>query len=338
MIDQAKHILARARLRGLPPGPSTCSVCGPSPFAVAGNRAAVLGGNFTAYQLLADATAEHVCAGCAGLLGGRPGDVPAPLRCVSVLATTARCQDLDRTAFWAILRDPPNEPFVLSWATSKQVHHWLYAETCSRSHLRIGADAGTIDYRPARDLRLLDAVHALLYSPTGTGPLLSRSSIASGDYHPSAVAKFGATRLEALDGVVHPYRNTPLLDLVCWCAPVSAARPVEETMIDAETQGAAGLLAAIAGSSSVRSQDGKMFWAGFFRHRVERFKGLALDRFASRMMDECAVPPPLAAEVVHMVQDLRGDAEKAVVERLRNATALCISLAYELLSSRRNSQ
>ena len=191
-----------------------------------------------------------------------------------------------RTAdFWPILTAPPAGAFVASWSVSRQVHHWLHARISTHDLLRIGSDHGTIEYRPDRDGALLDAVQSLLYSPTGTAPLLSRRSILAGDYHPSAMSKFGLARLRDLDRIVAPRRGDPLLPLLVTCAPVHSNHQEDNAMIDPADQQAARLLACIAASSDHRRKDGKAFWSGFFRHRVERFKDLDLAQFISRMLD-----------------------------------------------------
>lgn len=325
-----------SRARGIASGSGcSCAVCGPSSFGSAGPRQQVLGGNFTAFGAMADASLPDVCLGCASLLAGRPGDTPPPLRMFSFWCDGTTLRELDRPGIWAALSQPPSGEWVLSWAQSRQVHHWLYAGVSNASLMRIGSDVCTIEYRPDRDRVIVDTVHALLYSPTGSAPLLSRASIVSGDYHPSAAQKFGAARLASLDAKLMPYRNLPLLDLVASCAPMSSGQPTEEEVIDEHTRVAARLLAAIAGNSEVRSSDGKMFWGGFFKHRVERFKGLPLDRAVSRLIDECGVSAPRSTPILQILESLRGEEEAKVVDVLRGSTALCVSLAYETMAQAR---
>lgn len=275
-----------------------------------------------------------VCAGCARALGGRPGDEPPPLRTRSFRATAARgVEILDRPRLWGALVDPLGEPHVLSWATGGKRHHWLYAGLSSAARLVIGSDGASIEYVPARDRELLDAVHALLFAPTGVAPLLTREGIRTGVSHPSAVQRFGVALWQKLDAVVARWRPSPLLDLVVSCAPVSTGpREVEEeTVIDPVDDQAAEVLALVARSSRYRSEHGKEFWSGFFRHRLERFRRLPLADLVSRLLDACNASPTSDAALA-LVSRLGaiGVEETASIERaLRDRPALLVSLAYE---------
>lgn len=95
-----------------------------------------------------------------------------------------------------------------------------------RERLLVGTDEGTVEYVPARDRWLLDAVHTLLASPTGTAPILSRESIRTGVYHPAATAKFGNAEWARIEEMVAGGRPSPLLDMAVACAPVSEGSPL----------------------------------------------------------------------------------------------------------------
>lgn len=310
---------------------SRCSLCGDTPYPSAG-RLSALGEKFSAHAQLADPAADSVCRGCERLLAGRPGSKPPPLRTVSFLVHGGAMRELRTADFWPILTAPPAGAFVASWSVSRQVHHWLHARISTHDLLRIGSDHGTIEYRPDRDGALLDAVQSLLYSPTGTAPLLSRRSILAGDYHPSAMSKFGLARLRDLDRIVAPRRGDPLLPLLVACAPVHSNHQEDNAMIDPADQQAARLLACIAASSDHRRKDGKAFWSGFFRHRVERFKDLDLAQFISRMLDECSCSGQDAVAAARMLREMPEETMRAVRAALCNRPALCVALSYDAMT------
>jgi hypothetical protein len=334
----ARTTLALAR--GIRPGDGCrCRVCGPSPFSAGGK----LGDNFTDLALLADPSAPDVCLGCAALLAGRPGDDPPPLRTTSVLASATadagHVEYLGRRDIWRYLIAPYPTPHVLSWAVGGQRHHWLRAGLSTPTRLLIGTDEETVEYVPARDRRILDAVHALLASPTGTAPILSRESIRTGHYHPAATVKYGVaewTRIEAMVAVARP---SPLLDMAVALAPVSEMRTTAEEdalMIDPEDERAAELLAYLALASEVRRKDGMMFWGGRFRHLVERFKGAALATCMSRLLDQCRCDAIGARNVMVLVEEMSAERMAETERSLRDRTALIVTLAYERMRTIRD--
>ncbi len=90
-MNSPLHLIATALgVRAV--GPSSCSLCGESPFPRGGS----LGANFADYDLLAIPVSRDTCAGCERILGGRPGDEPPPLRTTSFLAHGAGFSALDR--------------------------------------------------------------------------------------------------------------------------------------------------------------------------------------------------------------------------------------------------
>jgi hypothetical protein len=332
-VHSAPTIIAEALGVAAGPGPGCrCSICGDSPYSAAGKLSAV-GEKFSAHAQLPDPEADTLCRGCERLLAGRPGSKPPPLRTVSFLVQDGTLRELRSADFWPILTSPPPGTFVASWAISRQVHHWLHARTSTASLLRIGSDHGTIEYVPDRDRELVAAVQSLLYSPAGPAPLLSRRSILSGDYHPSAVGKFGAARLRDLDRVIEPRRGDPLLPLLVASAPVHNDHPEETAMIDPADQQAARLLACIAASSDHRRRDGKAFWSGFFRHRVERFKDLDLAQFVSRMLDECSCSGQDSVAAARILRDMPEETMRAVRSAISDRPALCVALSYDAMTS-----
>jgi hypothetical protein len=237
---------------------------------------------------------------------------------------------LNRVEFWFVLTGATN-PEVVSWATSGQKHHWLRAGNCSAGHLAIGSDSATIDFVSERDRDLLDAVQRLLQGPKGK-PVLSRSAILSGDYTAPQIQRFGAARWAELELVVERCRGNPLLELVCWCAPAGQEPEKGSDMIDEVDRRAAELLYLLTESSEVRSSDGKMFWGGYLRHRVERFSRLPLAQFVSRMVDEIKVQPtyPAARQALAMLASLNEAETEAIEDSLQHRGGLIVALAYDL--------
>ncbi|MEQ8764564.1 MAG: hypothetical protein RL885_11600 [Planctomycetota bacterium] len=323
------HLVAEALDVGRGPS-STCCVCGDSPFPDGGK----LGSNFADQGLLARPDVSSVCAGCSRILGGRPGDDPPPLRTVSVLVRDGVLQAVDRAQMWDLLAEPPEGPFLLSHAASRKKHHLLRAGLSISTHLLIGGDNCTIEYVPARDGVLLDAVQDLLSGEDGK-PSFTRTSIAEGHYHASRAVDFGARRHALAETLIMPYRRgrPALLDLVLWCCPVKAATS-ERGDIDMQNLDdlrAAQLLGAIARGSSMRAGDGLAFWNGFFEHRVRRFARLPLADLVSRLMTEVGTPPASegAQHAAAMLAGLNEDEERGVERAIRDRMTLVLTMAYD---------
>lgn len=330
----AKHLLAAAR--GITRGSGCrCAVCGESPFGIAGPQSTVLGGNFTAFGALADRDAECACLGCESLLSGRPGDNPPPLRTCSVWTDGRAIRVLTQRELGEIVLAPPPGSWALSWAQSRQVHHWLYAGVSTAARMVIGSDAGPIEISEAQR-PLVDAVSALLYSPTATQPLLSRTSIATGDYHPSAVQKFGHGEWQRHESIVSVYRPSALLDLLATCLPVMVDRATpQEPMIDLADSQAAQLLADVASASGLRSKDGKLFWGGVFLHRVKRFARLPLAAQVSRLMGALECAPTGSQSIVDALSKMDVEEMSGVERALRTRADLLVAMAYDILARRR---
>lgn len=341
-IRDSRRVAANARTllalaRGVSVGAGCrCRVCGPSPFDAGGK----LADGFTDFPLLADPSTVDVCAGCAALLAGRPGDTPPPLRTTSIRATDHGAEYLDRRGVWAALLAPLEEPHVLSWAVGGQRHHWLRAGVSTSERLLVGTDEGTVEYVPARDRWLLDAVHALLASPTGTAPLLSRESIRTGIYHPAATVKYGVAEWTRIEEMVAAARPSPLLDMAVACAPVSGppATTREDEMISEEDARAAELLAYIAHGSAMRSKDGLLFWSGVFRHRIEQHRRKPLADFVSRMLDAVKCDPVTigAKNTTAMLEALSPEDVAATEKAVKERPALLVALAFDRLRAMRD--
>lgn len=331
-MQHARTILADALGAARGSG-SLCALCGESPFGAAGSTRSVLGPNFVDFWAIERPDADSICQGCARCLAGRPGDDPPPLRTRSVLVVDGSLTVLDRPALWDAITAPASTAHVLSWSTGGKIHHWLHAGVSTADRLMIGSDRSCIAVTSA-DRPLADAVLALVAH-------FPRAAVVGGDYHPKAVQSFSAARWAQLDRAVEPYRPSPLLDLLCYCAPKPDAPDTEnaheELMIDPAIQTAANLLACIAGASEYRATRGKEFWSGFFRHRVERHKRLPLAECVSRLLDACqssATAETTREATAWLAQACEG--ECASVERaLRTNTALVVALSYEGIQARK---
>ena len=339
-MTSARTILAAAR--GVTPflgAGCRCAVCGPSPYDRRDAVIRFVGGNFTDYGAFQAPDAADICEGCATLLSGRPGDDPPPLRTRNVRASASRGLELlDRPGLWSALRDPLDEPHVVSWATSQQRHHWLRAGVSSSARLLVGSDLGTIEVT-ARHAPVLDAVHALLRSDDGKSPVLSREAIRTGHYHPAAVARYGVAAWRDHEAAVSVARGTLLLDLLTYCAPLMTERaPSEEaSLIDPVDQRAATLLARIAQASRYRAEHGLQFWGGYYRHRIERFRRRSLSDLVSRLLDSCEASPTSdgALSALADLRDMTPDETAAVERAIRERPALLVGLAYDLIARER---
>jgi len=328
---------AMAEMRGIPMGDgSQCAVCGDSPFDSAGHRRRVLGPNFANHDMLSEA--RQVCLGCVGLMAGKPGSTPKPLRMMSFIGSAGEIRELDRPMMWDVLCDPPNGEHILSWAVSKKIHHWLWAGlSSSREEQAIGSDFGTIYHRVEGHAELRGAVLKLLAGRKGK-PAFARSVIESGSYHPTAVARFGVARWQHLDAVVARHRPSHVLSLICWCAPVEDTGPKEEEEmpISNHDQLAVTLVSELAEASRYRRREGKMFWGGVLRHRIERARNLPLQDAISRLLDwlECETMCPSLRGQLQSAAGWDAETSDGVSEALRKRPALVISLAMDAMKLR----
>ena len=108
-------------------------------------------------------------------------------------------------------------------------------------------------------------------------------------------------------------------------------------MLDQGDVEAAELLADIADSSEVRSTDGKLFWGGFFRHRVARFGGKPLATFVSRIMGELRCTPAhvTGRNVVVRMESISPERTAQIEQAIRQRADLLVALTYETLKRRR---
>lgn len=336
-MTAAYTILARSR--GLTPGSgSRCACCGDSPFDAGERTSRRLSDSFSDHGLLADPAAPEVCAGCVSLLAGRPGDDPPPARMLSILAIDGCDVEYpDRAGVWAALLDPPDAPHVLVFAASRKKHAWLRAGVSSRDLVLVGTDDGTVAYRPAIDRPAVNAALRLLGG-------FRRDAVASGVYPSSQVAAYGVADHSRDEAAVSPIRG-PLLSLVCALAPKQPPRkrshsdmplfahPGCDDVISPHDTEAAQLLAHIAQTCRMRGADGKRFWSGFYRHRVERFRRLPLPDLVSRLSDAIGASPtaPGLQAALGMLASLDADHQAEIERSIRERPALCVALSFDLI-------
>lgn len=326
----ARHLLARCR--GIEPAKreseGSCAMCGLTPFETAGPKRRVLGSNFVDFMALLEPLCDDICAGCDALMSGRPGDDPPPLRTRSVYADESGARYLKMADIWPLIEHPPANRFTLSWAESGQKHHWLHAEMSTPQLLRIGCDRTTIEFDRSRHDGLRHAVAEMIARGS------SRKAIILGDYHPKTVRTVGSATWRRLELMIEPHRPSPLLDFLTTIAPKPddvATLTDEVQLIDPQDQKAAEILAGIARSSSVRTNDGKMFWGGFFRHRVERYRRCSLPDLASKLMDavQSSTTSPEMRTTIAAIEEMDDDTQQAVQSAIADRPAFIISLAYE---------
>jgi hypothetical protein len=231
-----------------------------------------------------------------------------------------------------VLLDPPAGPSVLVVGASRQRHACLHAGLSSRDRLLVGTDLGQATYSPVRHEPILRAVEDLRSG-------LPTTAILSGCYSSVGVAHFGASAWQARERVIAPWRGDPVLDLLCLVATKPETSPLLETspMIDPSDAAASRLLYLIAAASSIRATDGKMFWSGFFRHRVQRFATLPLSDAVSRLLDAVHAAPAAEStqEALASLASLSAQEQTDIETALRRRAALCVALAYDQIHEAR---
>jgi hypothetical protein len=111
-------------------------------------------------------------------------------------------------------------------------------------------------------------------------------------------------------------------------------------MLDQNDSDAVYILTALASGSSIRANDGLMFWKGMFRHRVQRFARLSLSAFVSRMMDELAVQPS-SVQTEHICLAMNKwpvERQEAASRAIRERGALLVALAFDEIQNQKRSR
>jgi hypothetical protein len=303
---------------------SGCAFCGASPFAAAGPRARILGPNFSGHELLwphAD-----VCVGCQRLLAGRPGSTPPPLRTITVyLSPAGDLSTIEAPDVGALLLDPPSGEWVLSWSENRKKHHFRWAGVSTRDRIVCGHDDGPIVYCPREDAEIVAAARSLRTR-------WSRRAVALGLYDEPRIVAYGPMRWARDEATIRPARASRLLALLTWALPPADLTEADDMIPDADTA-AADLLAQIARASRRRRADGRQFWGGYFRHRVERFARLPLAGLVSRLMDDCEVQEAESGPIVETLAALPADRTSAIEEAIRARGGLITALAFRATRS-----
>lgn len=309
---------------------SRCVLCGVSRFPTAGPRKAVFGAGFSDWTLCDDPNAPDICKGCAAIVSGRPGRQPPPLRMRSCAVIDGALVLLSFEQMWRLLVEP-SAATVISWATSGQKHHALYAEISTPDRLAIGSDEGCIVIHRADLQPVASAVLALRAGDDPKKPWCTRDEILSGRYRPQSIVRAPAVWQRA-EAVIAPRRGSLLLALLVAHAPVEPATSLGSAdMPDPVDVQAAQILMLIAKDSAFRATNGKQFWGGVFERRIRRHLGRPLAEIVSRLATDLQVSAiSNALHEAHMqIAALSEPQQMILASRLKARTTLIIGLAYQ---------
>lgn len=332
MID-SPHTTATRSLIGAcyapEPGPSRCAVCGPSPYASGRPTKAVLGPNFTDYDLLTDASAPDVCGGCAAMLGGKPGSVPMPLRMGHFAVVDGELLRPGIAELVELIYSPPAEIQAIAWTATRKRHASLRCGPCSPDHLMIGTETGTVAWDVAEGRTLIDAVAALRASA-------SQEVILTGQYPPHVVLALGAA-WEPAEAVVSRYRPSPTLELAVALArrPESTDTPEAAMPISEPYRRAADLVLCVGQSSTVREGDPIAFWAHLLARRLtSAAQRPTLLAMVGRLAQDIRAQPSLMADAVAMIEDMTEEQAAEVLRLCRDTPLLVIAFARQISRER----
>lgn len=313
-----------------------CAVCGDSPFALVGPMRSTLGPLFSSHLALFAPAVDGICAGCKGILAGRPGRVPPPLRMVSFAiddVSAPTISTLIAADWWdRLLAGPAPEPAILSWAESKKRQHHLHARITAAGRWRIGSDHDCLEWD--HDPEVVAAVRALRRAGAG------KARILTGRYQPVWRAAYQRLATET-DEILGPWRGSRILVFIVRVAPSDPepSKEVEAPMpISQADETAVTILSSLARHSDRRVKDGLRFWGGQFDGRVRRFARLPLLEFASRIAVEIGASTATVGPVMDRIAQMpEGDARDCM-SVIRARRAGLIALAYERLKREKNPQ
>lgn len=326
-MQNVKHSIGLA-LGAVPDGVgSRCAVCGDSPFSSERPSSDVFGPGFVDFDLLADAAAEMTCAGCALMLGGKPSRENPPLRMGHFAVIAGVMERADGERMVEVLRGLEGVEAV-GWAVSRQKHASLRCGPCGAGVLLVGCDHGTIDWRPARDARLLDAVSALR-------AVFRAEDVAAGSYAPHQIQALGVDVWKAAEAVVSAYRPSLHLDM----ATALVRRPLVETKealnvaIPQEYRAAAELLAPLTQACALRTEDPIRFWSEILPRRLASAASAATITEWLSYLSEALRVQTFRPEVVGVLETVDGmsDTEaQAILGVLRRDHRLVITVVRML--------
>lgn len=308
-----------------PVGPSDCAVCGKSPFASGRPTSEVLGPLFTDYDLLTDAALPMACAGCAAMLGGKPGSVPMPLRMGHFVVVDGVMHRPSGAELAAIVYDPPPGLNVVAWTATRKRHASLRCGPCTPDLLLVGTESGTVAWDVATGRALLDAVSMLRAAAR-------QDHILTGQYPPAVILALGSSWAPA-ESLVATYRPSLTLDLAVALARRPETTPDQEPSmpISESYRRAAGLVLSIGNAARERDRDPIQFWSTLYPRRLaaaaQRGTLLAM---VGKLAEMIRVNPTGMADAVAVVETM-SDIDAAETLRLcRETPLLVIAFARQL--------
>lgn len=323
----ALHVVALAR--GVVPGKgSSCSYCGESPFDTHSDLSKI---SEAVRALAVEPVHGLVCEGCRNLLKGKPGSQPPPLRMRNVLVSNGSVSYPDTVDLRDVVFRPPSGDFVVSWAESKKKHHVLTAGISVADRQRWGGDAGTVLVCSNQHRELLVSVEQLLV-------FHSKQIVLSGCYSAALIVKQGYGAWDRCESVVSGYRGQRVLELfVAIARKTDSLQGKEGVVLNEADEVAVALLAAVAGSSSYRSRNGKDFWGSYFRRRINRHSHRPLAEVVSRLIDDCgsSITANVVQEVLASVLSMDDPQIRRVERSLRERSALLVAVAFDKIRADR---
>ena len=322
------HILAAAR--GVHHGAGcTCVVCGHSPYDVGRPAGEILGPSFTDYDLLVAPDASDACAGCASVLGGKPGSVPMPLRMGHFAVVDGELLRPDGAQLLALLVDPPAGLQVIAWTAQRKRHASLRCGPCADGLLMVGTEQGAIAWDVAEGRVLVDAVAALRRHAR-------IEHVLSGHYPPHAILALGAAWGPA-EAVVARYRPSLILDMVSALVRRPDTTTTEEAPVPiSEIHRRAGsLLLDIGHASAARDADAISFWSTLFPRRVAAAADRpTLIRAVGWLAESIGCNPSRLTEVVVEIEAMTEAEAADILTIWREQTQLSVAFARQISRER----
>ena len=323
------HILAAAR--GIIAGSGcVCVVCGDSPYDAGRPAGELLGPNFTDYDLLMAPSSSEACAGCASVLGGKPGSVPMPLRMGHFAVVDGVLLRPDGAQLLALLVDPPAGLQVIAWTAQRKRHASLRCGPCADGLLMVGAEQGTIAWDVAGGRLLVDAVAALRRHAR-------IEHVLSGKYPPHAILALGAAWGPA-EATVARYRPSLALDMVVALVrrPDTTATTEEAPVPISEIHRRAGsLLLDIGHASAARDADAIGFWSTLFPRRVAAAADRpTLIRAVGWLAESIGCNPSQLTDVIVAIEAMTEAEATDILTIWREQTQLSVAFARQISRER----
>lgn len=327
-MDHPLHILAAAQ--GVTPGKGcTCIVCGASPFDAGRPAADLLGPLFTDYDLLQAPEATDACAGCASVLGGKPGSVPMPLRMGHFAVVAGELLRPSGAELLDLLLDPPVGLQVIAWTATRQRHASLRCGRCEPGLLMVGTEQGTV----AWDVDVGRQVAAAVQTLRGAA---QADHVLTGQYPPHVILALGAA-WEPAEAVVAAHRPSPLLDMVCALVRrPETSTTTESPMPIAESERLAGeLILTIGRASAIREADPIAFWATTMPRRVAAAgtRPTLIDA-AGWLVQQVRANPSALGEALGLIESMTPEQSTHTLDLWRDRALVCVAFARQLQRER----